>query len=381
MQKLKKPIYALAFISLIAAYIFGYQIRGSADQQLLEEAFPGKMITRVGQSSSLFEIKSDSELILIESAQGWGGPFKAALVINSSAELERLVVLRHNETPSFFQHVMDRGFFDQFLDKKLTDKFTSDDIDMISSATISSKAFTKAARNGAYEIGNNHFGLNIAPYKEPWQFGQKESILIALYALVLVALFFKFNKARIVILGISIVFLGFSVNRPISISNIGAIFLGFTPSLHEQPFWWLLVVGVLLLTLILGKNFYCFWMCPFGGLQEYITKLGGAKFGPSKKLAKKLMQLVYLLTWFALMVILLTSNPSMGNFEPFAVLFSLKGLGVQWYLVSLTLLAAFFIPRFWCRFFCPVGVVLQIAAKTKMKLRSGFTSLSAHIRG
>ncbi len=62
---------------------------------------------------------------------------------------------------------------------------------MISSATISSKAFTKAARNGAYEIGNNHFGLNIAPpYKEPWQFGQKESILIALYALVLVALFF-----------------------------------------------------------------------------------------------------------------------------------------------------------------------------------------------
>ncbi len=98
--------------------------------------------------------------------------------------------------------------------------------------------------------------------------------------------FFKFNKARIVILGISIVFLGFSVNRPISISNIGAIFLGFTPpSLHEQPFWWLLVVGVLLLTLILGKNFYCFWMCPFGGLQEYITKLGGAKFGPSKKIS------------------------------------------------------------------------------------------------
>ena len=68
------------------------------------------------------------------------------------------------------------------------------------------------------------------------------------------------------------------------------------------------------------------------------------------------------------MIMFLTANPAMGTFEPFAVLFSFKGSGLQWYLVSIAIFGSFLIPRFWCRFFCPVGVALKILAKTKKRI-------------
>ena len=72
--------------------------------------------------------------------------------------------------------------------------------------------------------------------------------------------------------------------------------------------------------------------------------------------------------WLALMITFVTSNPALGTYEPFAVLFSLKGLGIQWYLVSVAIIGAFMIPRFWCRFFCPVGLCLDATAKLGRRL-------------
>jgi polyferredoxin len=113
-------------------------------------------------------------------------------------------------------------------------------------------------------------------------------------------------------------------------------------------------------------------MCPFGGMQEFITKVGGLNVKVSGPLEKVLRGMVYLLLWFALMIIFITRNPALGNFEPFATLFSLRGLGVQWYLVTVALLGAFAIPKFWCRFFCPVGGFLKQVVWLKRALSARF---------
>ena len=63
------------------------------------------------------------------------------------------------------------------------------------------------------------------------------------------------------------------------------------------------------------------------------------------------------------MIAFLTSNPALVAYEPFATLFGFKGTGVQWYLVSVAVIGSFLIPRFWCRFFCPVGAFLKQVLK------------------
>ena len=151
----------------------------------------------------------------------------------------------------------------------------------------------------------------------------------------------------------------------LSVSNFSSLLLGYFPSLYEQAFWWLLVIGTLLLTLFYGRNLYCSWMCPFGGMQEIITLIGGVKRHLSKKTIQIADYSVYFFLWLALMITFITSNPDMGTFEPFATLFGFKGVGIQWYLVSVAIVGSFLIPRFWCRFFCPVGAFLKQVLKLK----------------
>lgn len=374
----KKLIILLAGLSLGLAYTSGLLADKKETLGILQGHFPDQTVTEVANEKPYYEVKGRDSglremLVIVEETQGWGGPLTVGSVIDTEGVLRNVLVLDHKETPSFFDHLVQNGFFRQFADKQVDAPLkTGTDIDAISSATVSSVGFTKGVRLGTHWAGREVFAKDIPPEQEVWKIGHEEYLLIGLYALILICLLRKYFRLRLYVLVLSIAFVGFYANRTISISNIGSLLLGYIPAPHEQLFWWLLVVGTLVLTLLLGKNFYCAWMCPFGGMQEFITKVGGLNFRVSRRLEKILRGMVYFLLWFALMIIFITRNPALGNFEPFAVLFSLHGLGVQWYLVTLALLGAFVIPKFWCRFFCPVGGFLKQVVWLKRVLTARF---------
>ena len=221
-----------------------------------------------------------------------------------------------------------------------------------------------------HEVGRSQMMMTIVERPIEWEIGSNEFILLILYAIILLSVAKKYHKMRLGILAIFVVFLGFKVNLPISLANLAAIAMGYMPGVREFLFWWLLIGGVILLTLVYGKNLYCYWMCPFGGMQELITKIGGIKIKINKKVAKRFTYLVYLFFWAAMMIAFITSNPGLATFEPFGPLFSLKGMGIQWYMVSLAIIGSFLIPRFWCKFFCPVGLFLSELAKVKKNVKS-----------
>ena len=281
-------------------------------------------------------------------------------VIDASGKIVDVVVLKHRETPTFFKSLISQHGFKQFLDLDLSAPFqVGHDVDSVSGATISSKAFAQAVRQAAHWMGRHRYSLEIEEAPKKWQVGKNEFILMVLYAVVIISAIKKFNKIRKIVLFFSLGFIGFYLNYPISLSNFSQIFLGYFPSVHEHAFWWLLVVGTLLLALFYGRNLYCSWMCPFGALQEFITLIGGVRLRLSKNIIRVAEYSIYFFFWLALMIIFLTSNPAMGTYEPFATLCSFKGIGIQWYLVSLAMIGSFLIPRFWCRFFCPVGSFLK----------------------
>jgi polyferredoxin len=82
--------------------------------------------------------------------------------------------------------------------------------------------------------------------------------------------------------------------------------------------------------------------------------------------------LIFFLSWVALMLIFLSAHPALGSYEPFAMMFSLEGLGIQWYILPASLLGAFFVPRFWCRLFCPVGLYLNELVRLRRRVKAWF---------
>jgi len=361
----------MALLSLIGAYATSYFVRVNESMVAIKHNFPNGEITSVGSTPPAFKISSPGHpeadrLLVIGRTNGWGGPLETATVIGKAGKIEDVLVLGHKETPTFYKSLVSQRFFKQFSEKTLSAPLRiGEDVDAVGGATVSSKAFAKAARQGAHWAGRHEYGLKIEERPEQWQIGAKEVVLLVLYAVVLLGAIKKFSGLRKIVLLFSLGFIGFYMNSPISVSNFAAILLGYFPSVYEQPFWWLLVVGTLLLTVVYGRNLYCSWICPFGALQELLTLMGGVRLRLSKKIIRAANSSVYFFFWLALMIAFLTSNPALAAYEPFATLFGFKGSGVQWYLVSVAVIGSFLIPRFWCRFFCPAGAFLGQVLKLK----------------
>ena len=377
-----RSLALVALLSLVAAYAWGFLSQDTEAFQSLQRSFPGKQLERTVGTNRIYRLTDPGTQayegdVVIQGTQGWGGPLTATIWIAPDETIHNVVILSHKETPSFFQQLKGNGFFGQFSNRSITEDLkVNGGIDAVSGATISSMAVAKAVRLGAQRVATEVHGHPHKKEPEAWNIGKDEGILFALFAVVIGCLLARFMKARLFVLAFCILFLGIHMNRPISLSSLASILLGYLPPLHGQPFWWVLTGGVLLITPIMGKNVYCYWMCPFGGLQELLTKTGGIAFRVNPRITRVIKKLPLFFLWIALMIVFITRNPAMGAYEPFATLFSLHGSSVQWYLVTVALFGAFLIPRFWCRFFCPVGALLNRMARFKKGLKKRWTAPS-----
>ncbi len=374
---LKIIIWFTVIISLTIAYIYGFIRKDTQVLTHLRIIFPEKVEFQTrGNNPLLLEIydretKKFLGYCAVEKSQGWGGPLLVATNIDSEGTLKKAIVLDHKETPSFFLKLQRHNFFEQFSGKGVSEPFIlGEDIDTITQATVTSKAVTDAVRTASHTLGRKLLKLQIEEMQERWNFGINELILLLLYAGVLINIKLKSKIIRYVIMTSAFVFLGFYLNTAISIGNISQILLGFVPNIKENIFWWILVGGALFMPLVLKKNLYCSCVCPFGVLQDYTAKLSGINIVMSKKNVRFAKTIASFLTWLALVIIFITSNPALGTYEPFATFFRLEGMGIQWYILPAVVLGSFILTRFFCRFFCPVGVVLNIMIKSRQSLEN-----------
>jgi len=368
-----RVIPALAYALLVVAFIIG-QIAAQTDYEaLLKAQMPDIELTRSQVNKELpvvFGMRKDGEespdVMIMASGEGYGGPLVVgvrARRTDEGANVNEILLLDHKETPSFVERVENSNFFRQFAGKRVSDNFLiGDDIDAVSGATVSSEGFAAAVREAVHLGAVQH--LKLAPsWREPtWNIGANELILVGLFAL---AFFGSYRKDKvgkyarnIVMLG-ALVFVGFYANVSVNLGNLAGIFLGYIPSPKQHPMWWIMMIGVLGSVVILGRNIYCRHLCPFMVVQDLLQKVSGVRLRIRSELQKKAQTLILSLSWVALMLIFLSAHPALGSYEPFAMMFSLEGLGIQWYILPAALLGAFFVPSFWCRLFCPVGLFLN----------------------
>jgi len=147
---------------------------------------------------------------------------------------------------------------------------------------------------------------------------------------------------------------------------------GRVPSIHPAAMF--LLITFLSVSFLFRKAF-CGWLCPIGTLSEYLWRAGRKllrrNFAFPRRLDLCLRSLKYLLLGFFVWAIASMSAPAIAAFmeTPYGLIADVKmldffrHLGTTAALVLAVLaVASLFVQNFWCRYLCPYGALLGLAA-------------------
>ncbi|MDR1322435.1 MAG: 4Fe-4S binding protein [Gracilibacteraceae bacterium] len=372
---------------MIAGQVYGRVTQGmdpddvlSLYSQLIPEAASFNQMT--GMTAQALD--ANAALIAyvgISSHNGYGGPMLVGTIVEPSGKLREPVILSHNETSSFLSRVTGGRYFTQFKDKPVDSIFMlGEDIDAASGATLSSRAVSDGVRESANSIARAAFALNPQQAEIRWQFGPQEIAVALFFAAGFVIYKVKrLRKYRLALLGASVVFLGFWLNRALSVIQFSSILLGYFPSPKTNLLFYILTAGALAPIIFCGKNLYCAFICPFCGLQELANKISGKNIPLTGKMRKWLGILRNALLFFILLCAFVTGRAAAVTYEPFGVAFGLdlKADGYLWYILFAFLALSFFFRRLWCAGFCPAGAMLDFLRMLMIALRKKFALILA----
>ncbi len=148
---------------------------------------------------------------------------------------------------------------------------------------------------------------------------------------------------------------------------------GHLPALHPA--------GVVLLVAFLAISFFwrkafCSWLCPVGTISEWLWRIGRRTFRKNFYLPRwadvALRSLKYILLGLFLYAVASMSVAAIGAFleGPYGVIADVKMLNFFRFLsvtaaviLGVLLVASVFIQNFWCRYLCPYGALVGLAAR------------------
>ena len=189
-------------------------------------------------------------------------------------------------------------------------------------------------------------------------------VLLILMVLVMTAFLRKSATIRWVTLGFTLVYLGWMDGGFVSVSHI-TNFVKIGPSMFRSDLPQLLIVVFTLVTTLFWGRVFCSSLCPFGALQDFIAHFTPKRF--QKELPQKVHNIAiyikYAVLAFLIVMALSFTNLSLFQyFEPFGTIFYFSQSYVLWGILAIFLFAAIVIPRFYCRYACPLGAALGVTA-------------------
>ena len=123
-----------------------------------------------------------------------------------------------------------------------------------------------------------------------------------------------------------------------------------------------------------GRGAYCGWLCPFGALQELLSRIAKALRIPQVRVPWALHERLWPVKYIIFLALFGVSLHSLGlaermaEVEPFKTAIVLRFIR-EWPFVVFALVllgAGLFIERFYCRYLCALGAALAIPARMRM---------------
>ena len=351
-------------IMILGSYILGVYL--NRNETLLD------VRQMVADSHEIIPMEND--LFLIQDAQnsrlgyitagygtGFGGRLELSLRIDTAGNIEKVLITNHNETHSYFQKVMGKAYLNQYTGVHVSSIQSIEDIDAISNATASSNAINGAVLNSIAVL--NDVGLFKTTVTNPTiklKFRIPEILLMVLLILGCLGSLtrIKYKKQlRSILLVSGLIVIGFIYNKPLTISKVNLLLMDGISGWYNQLYWIILIMVVFLMIAIKKRNPYCHWFCPFGAVQEGLSKLGKAKSIRNEKATLLLTWFHRLLTFLVICSALIFRNPTKFNYEVYSGIFDLTGSVFTFILLLIVLFASLVIIKPWCKYLCPVKAV------------------------
>ncbi len=312
-----------------------------------------------------------ASMTVASDVMGYAGPIHLLVSVDDQGILRGARYLESQETPAYIQGI------DHWLRSLAgTDlrgaPLSADRVDVISGASVSSAAALESINRAARAGARHGLDLAVAPTASAVEPGPGAAWLtprVVLVGLFLLAFFPVYllgrQRARIAYQVGSVVVLGFGFNTLLSEIDVVALADGRLPSLATNPCASLLL-GFVAVTAVLWGQVYCGYACPFGALQELLSRIGRRlhlRARPGRWLDPPMRYAKYLLLSVSLVAFWITGELAWVSFNPMQHLFGLHLGGWMGLLVGASLIGAVAYYRFWCRYLCPFGALLALSNK------------------
>ncbi len=368
MNKPRAILVLVALLSLVAGTFLRHETRVD-ERGLLRELAPDATFS--GKSGSPPHYRSGQRLVafnsydVTQSVRGYAGPIKVLLVLGDDGRIKGIKLLSHRETKNYVHYLETPAYLGRFIGKSVFDRFEVDrDIDGISRATVSVEALAKTVRESSRTVAASVFGLQAgtgaAAAAGDWTGVWYAAVLLfGGTGYVLTRRDRRLQWIRDISLAAGIAVIGLYLASPFSVLHVFNLAL-LRPSSASL---WYVIVGSTLVSLLVAGRFYCGWLCPFGALSELIARVPLRKWEIPPEQDDRWRKLKYVLLALATTAVFLSGSVDHGDYEPYITLFAFHGNMFAWTLVALSLLANLRVPRFWCRYLCPVAAFAAACAR------------------
>ncbi len=293
---------------------------------------------------------------------GYAGTVPVEITI-SKDKISKITPLENVETPRFFNSVIESNILDNWVGLSPKEALNKK-VDAVSGATYSSNALIANIQAGLRMYTDTDIPA-ITPQKERDIYFY--CALIVIIAAMIIPLFWKNQKYRIIQQLLNVGVLGFWTGTFVNYTMLLGVMsngLGITASIIP-----LLLLIVVFIYPLFGKNgYYCANVCPLGSIQELAMRCN------TKHRIQLPPQIISILTTFrmilwGILMICLWTGAWMGwiDYELFTA-FLVESASTAIIIIGvLVVILSIFIPRPYCRFICPTGTLVRISQNIETK--------------
>ncbi len=316
-------------------------------------------------SEDTVSVLSDGSIVvntkfLAKDVAGYGGPVPLRIHINKDGVISHVEAMPNAETPGFFEQAS--SLFAKWQGKTV-DEALAEKVDAVSGATFSSNAIIENMRRGLALVKSEKrkYTNTLSESKNSITLSGFAALVVALLGAI-VPLFVNNRRWHYVQLSLNVMVLGLWTGTFVSYALLlrlfaGGINLSVVASLAAP----IVVVAVALFYPLFGRSgHYCAHICPFGSAQELTGKLTRRKPRISPRVLK-ILNTFRMVLWGALMLLMLTGiTTAWIDYELFtAFLFSSVSMWTIVFAVAFIVVSVW-VPRPYCRFVCPTGLLIKI---------------------